>query len=262
MKWFRLSLRPSSYHSHLNHPEIWYNSPREIQRSQPKRCEKKSRGSTEFWRDRYEGLSSYNSPSIDLYMISTCCSTKIDFLCLPSSIWQTIHGNKICMISRFEMATCWKEISLQWMKIRKKKHGNPTIFSRLIVTQASESHHGFRALVDSYDTVDEIVHQWLKPKQNNGVNRLSTGAGFLLQCIMVVCPSSFMGFCGYTGYVLELLTMLSLGFFPICRNWWWHIDSFKHLPSSQNTETDKKWKGENDQSSMLAGAPLVMLLAL
>lgn len=97
---------------------------------------------------------------------------------------------------------------------KKKNHGNPTIFSRLIVTQASESHHGFRALVDSYDTVDEILHQWLKPKQNNGVNRLSTGAGFLLQCIMVVCPSSFMGFCGYTGYVLELLTMLSLGFFP------------------------------------------------
>ena len=121
MKWFRLSLWPSSYHSHLNHPEIWYNSPREIQRSQPKRCEKNSRGSTEFWRDRYEGLSSYNSPSIDLYMISTCCSTKIDFLCLPSSVWQTIHGNKICMISRFEMATCWKEISLQWMKIRRKK---------------------------------------------------------------------------------------------------------------------------------------------
>ena len=72
---------------------------------------------------------------------------------------------------------------------------------------------GFRALVDSYDTVDEILHRWLKPKQNNGVNRLSTGAGFLLHCIMVVCPSSFMGFCGYTGYVLELLTMLSLVFF-------------------------------------------------
>ena len=115
--------------------------PANIQRSQPKRCGKFSFGSTEFWRDRYEGLSSYNSPIASTAIWSAPkTAPKMDFF-----VFTIVKDGKKnpCLKSAWFPVSKWPHVgkklaSSEW-KYGKKKYGNPTIFSRLIVTQASEA---------------------------------------------------------------------------------------------------------------------------